>query len=90
MQWYLSSNTLCNNSVYNHKEQKLGKLNSLMVSLPTGVVTYAIIAHGGFFGIGGNLTAVPWRSLILDREKKCFTLSVPKKRFEGGSIIQCE
>lgn len=79
---YLSADTLCHNDVYNHKRQKLGKLHSLMLSLPAGEVAYIILAKGGFCGIGEKLMAVPWQALTLDSEKKCFVLPMPEERLE--------
>ncbi|MCC2617299.1 PRC-barrel domain-containing protein [Aestuariibacter halophilus] len=79
---YLSADTLCHNDVYNHKEQKLGKLHSLMLRVPIGEVSFVIIAKGGFCGIGEKLLAVPWQALTLDRERKCFVLPMPEERLE--------
>lgn len=87
---YLSANTLTNNDIYNHKEQKLGKLHSLMLKLPNGEVSFVIIAKGGFCGIGEKLLAVPWQALTLEREKKCFVLPMPEERFEQAPYFDAK
>jgi hypothetical protein len=41
-----------------------------------------VLASGGFLGIGDKLFAIPWRSLTLDPENKCFILDVARDRLE--------
>jgi hypothetical protein len=41
-------------------------------------VTYAVLAFGGFLGMGKKLFAVPWNALTLDTKNKCFVLNVDK------------
>lgn len=84
----LSANTLCHNDVYNHKEQKLGKLHDLMISLPSGTLSFAIMSNGGFWGIGEKLLAVPWQALTLDRNLKRFVLPLSLERLERAPSFE--
>ena len=54
-------------SVRNPAGEDLGKIEELMIDLPTGRLAYAVISFGGFLGIGDKLFAVPWQALALER-----------------------
>jgi sporulation protein YlmC with PRC-barrel domain len=41
----------------------LGSISDLMLDLDRGCIAYAVIATGGFVGIGERLFAVPWKAL---------------------------
>jgi sporulation protein YlmC with PRC-barrel domain len=62
----------------------LGEIEELMLDVKTGRIAYAILAVGGFLGIGEKYFAVPWRALTLDPERKCFVLDVDKDRLENA------
>ncbi|MBN7818389.1 PRC-barrel domain-containing protein [Bowmanella yangjiangensis] len=84
----LSASTLCHNDVYNHKEQKLGKIDNLIIRLPAGELTFAIMSNGGFWGIGERLLAVPWQALVLDRNLKRFVLPLSVERLERAPSFE--
>ena len=78
----MASSTLEGDDVINRQGEKLGKIEEIMLDVPTGRIAYAVLASGGFLGIGDKLFAVPWRSLMLDPENKCFILDIGKARLE--------
>jgi PRC-barrel domain len=78
----LSANTLIGSKVFNRKEENLGDIKELMLNTVSGSVSYAVLAAGGFLGMGEKLFAVPWSALSLDTEKKCFVLDVDVDRFK--------
>lgn len=41
----------------------LGSISDLMLDLERGRIAYAVVATGGFMGIGERLFAVPWKAL---------------------------
>jgi hypothetical protein len=49
-----------------------------MIGLPQA----AVLSFGGFPGVGNELFAVSWSTLILDTDRECFILDVPKERLE--------
>jgi sporulation protein YlmC with PRC-barrel domain len=64
--------------VRNKQNEKLGEIKDLVMDLPTGKVTYAVLSVGGFLGVGEKLIAVRPESfqysdsrdhLILDADK---------------------
>ena len=51
-----------------------------MLDVERGRIAYAVLAVGGFLGIGEKYFAVPWRALAHDGERKCFVLDLDKDR----------
>lgn len=49
--------------VRNLQDQDLGSIEDVVLDPKTGQVSYAIIARGGFLGIGDEHVAVPWPRL---------------------------
>lgn len=78
----MDADTLIGNDVVNAENDKLGTIEAIMLDVGRGRVAYAVLGFGGFLGIGEKLFAVPWQALILDADRKCFVLNVPKDRLE--------
>jgi sporulation protein YlmC with PRC-barrel domain len=78
----MASSTLEGDDVVNRQGEKLGKIDEIMLDVPTGRIAYAVLASGGILGLGDKLFAIPWRSLTLDPENKCFILDIAKDRLE--------
>ena len=55
-----------------------------MLDMQTGQVAYAVLAFGGFLGMGEKLFAVPWQALHLDTVNKRFVLNTDKDRLKGA------
>lgn len=78
----LSASTLKGDDVVNERDEKLGKIEELMIDVEKGRVAYAVLSFGGFLGMGDKLFAIPWNALRIDREEKRFVLDVPKDKLE--------
>ena len=55
-----------------------------MLDVRSGCVAYAVLASGGFLGMGDKLLAIPWGALTLDAERKCFILDVDKETLKNA------
>jgi|ERR1035437_1477476 sporulation protein YlmC with PRC-barrel domain len=80
----LAASTLAGDSVRNSAGEDLGKVNELMVDIPSGRIAYAVLSFGGILGMGNKLFAVPWSALRVDEDEKCFILSVDKSTLESA------
>lgn len=78
----MGANTLDGNDVYNKQDEDLGDIKEIMLDVPTGRVAYAVLAFGGFLGMGDKLFAVPWSALQLDTVNKRFLLDVSMERLK--------
>lgn len=80
----MGADTLLGNEVFNHKDEHLGEIKEIMLDMSSGTVAYAVLAFGGFLGMGDKLFAVPWSALILDTREKRFLLNVEKDRLKDA------
>ena len=78
----MGAGTLTGDDVVNRQGEKLGTIEEIMLDVPPGRIAYAVLSAGGFLGIGDKLFAIPWRSLTLDPENKCFVIDIAKERLE--------
>jgi sporulation protein YlmC with PRC-barrel domain len=66
--------------VHNMQGRNLGEINDLMIDVNNQRVRYAILAFGGFMGLGEKLFAYPVRVLQTSGDR--LVLDVPKDRLE--------
>src|SRR5580700_11351387 len=78
----LAAGTLAGDSVRNAAGENLGRIDEIMIDIPSGRVAYAVLSFGGFLGMGDKLFAVPWSALKVDEDEQCFILNVDKKTLE--------
>lgn len=78
----MAAETLAGDTVVNGDDQDLGKLEHIMIDVPSGTIAYAVLACGGVFGIGEKLFAVPWSALALDARRRCFVLDISRERLD--------
>jgi sporulation protein YlmC with PRC-barrel domain len=63
---FLTASSIIGDEVLNHEEEKLGKINDIMIDLTSGKIEYIIIELGGFLGIGEKYFALPFALLHVD------------------------
>lgn len=80
----LAASTIAGDTVRNAAGEDLGKLDELMVDIPSGKIAYAVLSFGGVLGIGNKLFAVPWNALTVDEDQKCLILNAEKKTLENA------
>lgn len=70
-------------AVVNTAGERLGRLEQLLVDVPSGRIERAVFACGGVFGIGARFFSVPWSDLAHDPHARCFVLDVSKQTLDG-------
>ena len=80
----LSASTVTGDEVWNMKDDNLGKIQDVMLDITEGKIRYAVLASGGFLGMGDRLFAVPWKALKQDRENKRFILDVDLEHLKNA------
>ncbi|MDP5138523.1 PRC-barrel domain-containing protein [Rheinheimera baltica] len=78
----LSASSITGDEVFNMKDEKLGKIHEVMLDMSEGKIRYAVLAAGGFLGIGERFFAVPWKALTLNKKDKNFMLDVDVERLK--------
>ncbi len=80
----LSASTLSGDRVRNSAGEDLGKIEEIMLDIPSGRVAYAVLSFGGFLGIGNKLFAVPWQALSLNERDHEFILNMDRQKLENA------
>lgn len=80
----MSATTLIGDKVVNFQGEDLGKIEELMIDMESGRINYAVLSFGGFLGIGDKFFAIPFQSLRLDTENKCFVLNMEKEHLRNA------
>jgi hypothetical protein len=67
--------------VVNGQEEYLGTIHDFVID-KTGRISFAILSHGGFLGIGRKLVAIPFGALSYDSTRGYFFLDISRDRLE--------
>ncbi len=70
--------------VMNRQDEKLGKVENLMVDLSAGRVVAVIVTSGGFLGMGDELSAVPPTALRFNTERDGLQLDASKEALSAA------
>ncbi len=65
----ISAEKVRGTNLYNRAGDDLGAVENVMIDKPTGKVAYAVIAFGGFLGMGQERRALPWSVLRYDIDR---------------------
>lgn len=80
----LSASTMTGDKVRNPDGDDLGHLEEIVIDLEGGRVSYAVLASGGFLGLGDKFFAVPWDLLSVDTDNEEMILDVSKETIENA------
>jgi hypothetical protein len=80
--------SLCAQAVVDSTGEVLGSIVDLLLDLERGRIAYAVVASGGFLGVGERLVAVPWNALRPDARH--FVLQGSRSVLESGPVFEHE
>lgn len=78
----ISAGKVNGTNVYGADGDKIGHVEDVMLNKRTGSVAYAIMAFGGFLGIGERYHPLPWSVLNYDVDKEGYVVPLDKARLE--------
>jgi sporulation protein YlmC with PRC-barrel domain len=84
----LSTETLLGSNVKNPQGQDVGDLKQLVLDPHAGRVMYAVVAMGGFLGMGEKTVIVPWNALEVARDGKSLVLNVSPQMLQQASAYE--
>ena len=64
----VGTTSLIEDDVYDAAGKFLGEIEEIVLDVRTGCVRYAVLAVGGFLGLGRKRFAVPWSALTPDAD----------------------
>lgn len=79
----LRANNLIGMRVQGGQDEKIGKINDLVID-ESGQVSAAVISIGGFLGIGDKVVAVPWRKVRFDGAEKSALLDMTREELASA------
>ncbi len=71
-------------SVKNLQDEKLGKVENILVDLPSGRIVAIIVSSGGFLGMGDELSAVPPTALRFHTDRDTLQLDASKDQLSNA------
>lgn len=75
-----SVNALLGDKVVSSRNEPLGTVTELVVDTALGRVAYAVVAIGGFMGVGEQLFMIPWGALVRDAAGRRFVLDADRNK----------
>jgi sporulation protein YlmC with PRC-barrel domain len=66
----VKSSELIGKKLINTQNEDLGTIHDLVLTPDSKQVSYAALAHGGVFGIGSKLFAIPWNAIKVGADGK--------------------
>lgn len=78
----ISADKVQGTSLYSRDGDDLGEVESVMIDKPTGKVAYAVVAFGGFLGMGQQRRALPWSALHYDTRQNGYVVNA------GNDVIR--
>ena len=76
----IGSDRVDGTTVYGADNEKIGKVDKLLIDTRGGNVTDVIISAGGFLGIGDEKHSIPWSKLDYDTERGGYRIDVTKEQ----------
>ena len=80
-------NQIVGRSVKNQQGEEMGKINDLVID-SQGHVPLALLTHGGFWGMGGKLVAVPLSALNFDQKGKDIVLNSTQEKLDSAPAFK--
>jgi sporulation protein YlmC with PRC-barrel domain len=81
----MAASTLEGNKVMSSDGEHIGKISDIVLDVRSGRVAYAVLAEGGFLGMGSKLHAIALSALTLDTNEKCFQVDMAAHRIKDES-----
>jgi len=83
----LRADNITGTDVRSPRDEYLGSIEDVILDPNSGQISYAIIAHGGFIGIGEDYIAVPWQRLQATPNLDMFVLNTTENVLENAPKV---
>ena len=70
--------------VYRSNGDKIGSIDRVMIDNQSGKVAYAVMAFGGFLGIGNDHYPVPWSLLRYNTQLGGYEVNISDQQLKGA------
>jgi sporulation protein YlmC with PRC-barrel domain len=76
--------------IYNKMGEKLGTIHSVMIHKTTGHIEYALLAFGGFFGLGSHVHPIPWQMLTYDAARHGYVADISREMLLDAPSLELD
>ena len=80
----IAAKSVLGSEVFSIELEKLGSIEDIMIDKATGRIAYAVMSHGGFFGIGDRYYPLPWEKLRYDVDMDGYIADVGHDILQGA------
>lgn len=80
----VKSEDIIGKKVLSNNDEKIGKIEEIVLDKSSGQVRYVVLSCGGFLGLGENLYAIPWKSISYDPEEEGFKLMIDSEKLKSA------
>lgn len=80
----IEASRVAGTSVYSTDGDKLGTVDDIVLGKRDGQVKYAILASGGFLGIGEDYYPLPWQVLKYDERQGGYVIGITIDQLQNG------
>lgn len=80
----VNANDVIGVEVRNLQDEKLGKIEALMLDKLEGQVAYVVLSFGGFLGMGNKFFALPWSVFTYNEDQECFIIAIDKETLKNS------
>jgi hypothetical protein len=71
-------------AVYGADNQRIGKIERVMIDKIGGKVAYAVLSFGGFLGMGEDYYPVPWPTMKYDTNLGGYRVNLTSDKLKGA------
>ena len=80
----ISASKVTGTNVYNTDGEHLGEIHDVMLDKRSGKIAYAVMAFGGFLGIGERYHPLPWATLKYDTRQEGYVVGITIDQLQGA------
>ncbi len=81
---------LIGTAVVNLQEEKVGKLDNIVVDLASGRIVAVVVSSGGFLGLGDELSAVPPTALKFNPDRQTLQIDASKDQMSKAPHFKAD
>ena len=80
----MASNDVNGTAILSENGEDVGTVDHLVIDLLAGRIAYAVVAFGGFLGLGEHSYSIPWGSIRFDPENRVFVTAITREQIEAA------
>jgi len=80
----IASDKVEGTAVYGPDNDKIGRIENLMIDKWSGKVAYAVLSFGGFLGMGTDHYPLPWSMLKYDEKRGGYRANITREQLQNA------